>query len=141
MMLRSLTAKWKYPVFMDLKYAVSVSRLMNIIFECESVSALVMAISCDQCGGNQGLLAKLGITPDKPYFINPVDALRLIFWFLDWLHLLKNLRSNILDHALITPEGLHISKEDLEDLLPFITAEISSGYKLTRSQWLRGCHL
>ena len=37
-----------------------------------------------------------------------------------------------MDHILITPSGHHISKNDFEELLPFISAEISPGYKLTR---------
>ena len=37
-----------------------------------------------------------------------------------------------MDHVLITPWGHLISKEDFEELLPHISAEISPGYKLTR---------
>ena len=82
MMLHSLTDRdSKYPVYMDLNFSMTVKRLMKIICELESIGAKIVGISCNQCGGNQGLFSKLGVTKDKPYFTNHFDLLRLIHCF------------------------------------------------------------
>ena len=106
-------------------------RLLNNICETESAGAYVYAISSDLGGTNQGLHTQLGITPEKPYFENPVDKTRNCHVFMDEPHLVKNGRSNLMDNACIMPNGYHASKEDFEDLLPHIAdAEISTGYIL-----------
>ena len=131
-MLRSLTDKTiKYDIFMDLNYRMTKPRILKIICETESVGAFACGICCDQCGCNQGLLKDLGVTLEKPYFTNPVDPKRVCHALLDWLHGEKNLRSNMMDHALILPNGLHASKEDFEDLLTVVgSTEISSGHSI-----------
>ena len=126
-MLRSLTDKSiKIVFYCDLNSKMSINRLNATIAEAEAFGAIVKAVSCDQCGGNQGLYNNLGVTPEKPYFENPVDKSRKVHAFFDLLHCGKNIRNNLLDHACIS-NGLHISKKDFEDLLPLVSAEISPG--------------
>ena len=127
-MIRSLTDKTiKFDFFCDMDYKMTKPRIMNIIYEAESRSAYICAVSSDQGGSNQGLFNKLGLTVKKPNFKNPYDETRLVHGFYDWIHAMKNVRNHMLDHVRISPKGFHSSKEDFEDLLPHISAEISPG--------------
>ena len=127
-MLRSLTDKnIKFEVFCDLDCKMTKAQILNIICEMESHSAYICPISSDQGGTNQGLFRDLGIIVEKPNIVNPVDDKILVHGFYDWIHAQKNILSNMMDHTRVSPTGRHTSKEDFEDLLPCITAEISTG--------------
>lgn len=62
---------------------------------------IVKTIISDQGPRNQGLVQKLNITPEKPYFIRYNDKIYLIF---DSPHLLKSICNNLLTKILFHKE-------------------------------------
>ena len=65
-MVKSLTGKWKFPVYIDFDTPViPKSLLFQIIFQLEMIGIKVLITVCDQAGGNQALAKSLGIFPTK----------------------------------------------------------------------------
>merc|ERR1712020_222417 len=127
-MVRSLTGKWKFPIYVDFDVPkISKSLLFQIIFELEMIGIKVLITTCDQAGGNQGLAKSLGIFPTKKIskqlgvehdpenvtFTNPWDNEREIFFSFDWVHAFKNLRNHMLDDTMTLEKGVQITRADL----------------------------
>lgn len=123
---RSLTGKWKLPIYVDFDMPkISKSLLLQIIFQLESIGIRVLITTCDQAGGNQGLAKSLGIFTDKKTsqklgveqenvtFTNPWDPDREIFFSFDWVHAFKNLRNHMLDDTMTLEKNIHVTRADL----------------------------
>ena len=136
---RSLCANWKIIIYCQPECPMTKDLIFEIICHVERAGGIVKSIACDQGGSNRGLMKSLGVNESKPFFQDPFDPSRKTFTLYDVSHLWKSICNNFMDHGCIEPfTGFFISKEDFEELLPFITAEISSGYKLTRSSGSEG---
>jgi hypothetical protein len=106
--------------------------LFRIIISIESHGIQVWTIVFDL--GNVGLLNELGVTPEKPFFINPFDPTRKIYVNPDAPHMLKLLRNHLLDQGFIL-EGFTITRKDLEGILTFDNAELKICHKLTETHF------
>ena len=140
-MVRSLTGKWKLPVYVDFDMPViSKSLLLQIIFQLESIGIKIMITTCDQAGGNQALAKSLGIFADKKTceelgveqenvtFTNPWDSERDVFFSYDWVHAFKNLRNHMLDDTMTLQKGVNINRADLLKLRG--KTEVRGAFKL-----------
>lgn len=69
--------------------------LFEIISKLENIEFNVIALVSDMGPSNIGLWKKLGITPLKPFFVNPITHAR-VHVFADVPHLLKLIRNHFL---------------------------------------------
>ena len=140
-MVRSLTGKWKFPIYVDFYTPkISKSLLLQIIFQLESIGIKVLITTCDMAGGNQGLARSLGIFQDKKTsealgveqenvtFPNPWDSDREVFFSFDWIHGFKNLRNHMLDDTMTIKKNIHVNRADL--LKTREKTEIKGAFKL-----------
>jgi hypothetical protein len=100
-MVRSLFASWKQPVYYQYDKAMDACTLNNIISKLHDAGYIVVAVANDMGPDNQKLWLELGIGMHrkKCYFPNPAcDSLK-VFVFADVPHLLKLLRNYFLDQG------------------------------------------
>lgn len=82
LMVRSLCARWKQPVYFDFDAEMTRSTLFAAIAAVEEVGYRVVATVCDLSATNRRLLwtseveGGLGIDPDDAWFQNPCDPTR-----------------------------------------------------------------
>ena len=95
--LRGLVHKWKIPVFYDFDRPMTKQLLAEIIVPLEKHGARVCAVAADL--GNRQLMSELDISPENPWFVNPSNSKRKIYYFPDVPHLLKLIRNHLLDQV------------------------------------------
>lgn len=91
--------------------------IKDIVRQLEAVGYPVVGIVSDMGGSNQGVWRELNITPDSPYFVNPYDQNRNVYYFADVPHLIKLLRNHFIDDRLEVVDMGVIEKKIIEDLL------------------------
>ena len=131
-MIRGICHNWKQPIFYEFDSQMKADLLFRIIISVESHGIQVWTIVFDL--GNVGLLNELGVTPERPFFINPFDPTRPIFVNPDAPHMLKLLRNHLLDQG-FTFDGFTITRNDLEEILTFDSAELKICHKLTETHF------
>ena len=122
-MVRSLFSHWKQVIFFDFDCNMSKDLISTIILKCENVGVHIRAIVFDM--GNHTFIRQLRIRTELNYkMVNPADPSRLIYFFPDCPHNLKNLRNHNLDkgclflggddefHALTKQHFRHILEND-----------------------------
>ncbi|KAK7169962.1 hypothetical protein R3I94_000258 [Phoxinus phoxinus] len=119
-MVRGLFRKWKQLFgYCFTSGPIPHTRLQSLLLEaiCELRKAGMecLVFICDQGSGNRSMLARLGVTKEKPYF--EVDAVR-VFCLWDPPHLIKNIRNNWRSSG-FTLDGDHIFWGILEDLYTY----------------------
>ena len=127
--LRGIISNWKQQIFYDFDQPMTAEVLLSIIQEVEEHGIQVYTVGCDM--GNRGLLNSLGVSEEKPYFQNPFDPNRRVFFFPDAPHLLKLLRNHLLDHGYILADGTVIDKEVLQKILVMDNKEMKIHHKLS----------
>ena len=125
---RGIVGGWKQQIFFDFDAPMSKELLFKIIIQCEEHQIEIWDIVCDL--GNRGLLKDLGVTPEKPYFINPACPARKEYVFPDAPHLLKLLRNHLLDEGYQLQDGTKISGRDIEKILDHDINEYKIHHKL-----------
>lgn len=125
---RGIFANWKQIIFYDFDTPMTAELLKSVISAAEEHRIEVWSISFDL--GNHGLVNSLDVTPEKPFFQNPVYLERRIFTFPDPPHLLKLLRNHFLDHGFILSDGTEILRSDLEKILVIDNGELKIHHKL-----------
>ena len=103
--------------------------LHQIINDIESIGCKVLACTMDQAGGNEGLQSSLSVTVTKPWFANPFDPSRKIFFLFDYVHVFKNTRNHTLDKTITLEDGTVLApKKHFKQLQQFCRSnEISAG--------------
>ena len=114
-MVRGLFKKWKQPIFYQFDSPMKKELLFHIIVSTEETGVEIWGICCDL--GNYFLLTSLGITPENPFFVHPVDKSRVIYVFPDAPHMLKLCRNHLLDDGIKIDDQAFISKSDMESIL------------------------
>jgi len=71
----------------------------------------VVAMVCDNAGGNRGIWTSLKVTYENPQFAHPVTGKR-IFCISDPPHLIKLLINNLLDYGFELKDGTQILASD-----------------------------
>jgi Transposase protein/87kDa Transposase len=132
-MARGLVRSWKQPIFVDFDQKITKNLLEEIIKKVHETGFTVVAIGSD-CGPENVSLWNeangYGITPERPYMINPVDGTSKIFWFPDAPHLLKNLRNHFLNGFKDTVTGDILNAEPIREMMSLNNSEVSSIHKL-----------
>jgi len=113
-MVRSLFASWKQPVYYQFDKAMDAATLNNIILQLHDAGYIMVAITSDLGPGNLKLWAQLEIDPQKSYFQHSACNNLKVFVFADIPHLLKLLRNHLLDNGFVwkgKTVGKSLSKE------------------------------
>jgi hypothetical protein len=76
--------------------------LKEIISNLQNEGYHVVAIVCDNAKSNQRLMRELGVSEQNPFFKNPSKP-GDIFWFYDPCHILKLIRSWLIDEGFKLP--------------------------------------
>lgn len=122
-MIRGLTHDWSFPIFVQFDQGLTKENLFKIINEIEKNGIEILATISDQGGRNESLAKSLQITARKPFFQNPFDESRDIFFIFDWNHVFKNWRNNILDKITVFANGIKASKKDIQELFDFVKSK------------------
>ena len=99
MLLRGLFANFKLPIWFKFDHQLGKQEYLDIIKKIEEYGFHVVASSCDMAKANQSLAKALGVTPETPYFQNPCRPNSHIYWFYDVCHLIKLVRSHLIDQG------------------------------------------
>ncbi|XP_039307045.1 uncharacterized protein LOC105198981 isoform X1 [Solenopsis invicta] len=132
-MVRSLFANWKQPIYYDYDKAMKKDTLETIISQLYHVGYTVVAIACDMGSSNMALWSELNIEvpPKNCHFPHPVDHSLQVFAFADVPHLLKLARNHLLDNG-FTVCGQRIDKKCLQRIVDINTKDIKVSYSLTQ---------
>ena len=130
-MARGICQNWKQPVFFNFDQPMKLDLLFRIVISLETNGLQIWAVNFDL--GNVGLLGELGVSTEKPFFLNPFDPCRPIFVFPDAPHMLKLLQNHLLDQGVVLEDGTEVTKEDLEEILLVDKAELKICHKLTQN--------
>ena len=87
---KGLTHNWSVPIEIEFDKGLSLETFTQIIYELESIGIEVQAAVCDQGGRNEALARELGITAERPFFSNPFDASKDVYFLYDFNHVFKN---------------------------------------------------
>lgn len=132
LMARRIIGNWKQPIFYDFDCKMTQDVLFNVISEIESAGFHVVAMVSDLGPTNRGLLTELSITPQTPYFTNPIHPTENVYVFADVPHLVKLIRNHFVDTGFII-NGNPINKDIIEELILHTNkkSELSIAYKVT----------
>jgi len=112
-----LFSKWKQPIFYDFDTPIDKKLLNQLIFDTECLGFPVMATVSDQGGSNQGLGTELGISIKHTSLENPYESNRRIWMFYDAHHIIKLLKSHLIDHGLVLSNSTLINKSTILNLI------------------------
>lgn len=132
---RSLSGKWKQPVFYDFDCPVTKELLMKIITALEEIGFKVRGFVSDMGGSNRKLLTDLSIKPGKTFISNPYCPERKIWAFCDIPHALKLLRNHLIDSGIELANGTFVTKAAFEKLVEknYNGLDLQYCHKLTNS--------
>jgi len=132
-LLRGICSKWQQPIFYNFDTNISKALLFELIIKLESISFKVCAIVSDLGGNNQQLWNELNISVSNCNFQNPFDSSRSVEVFGDPPHIMKLLRNHSIDHGIVLPSGVLISRFEIQKLVDFDGGELKICPKLTQS--------
>ncbi len=130
-MARSLTAKWKQPIFYEFDTPMTGNLLKKIITAPEEKNIHVVGVISDMGPKNQRAFTDLGITLNKTFFQHPSNANTRVWVFYDVPHLIKLLRNHFLDSGLKLEDGTIIKKDVIQELLEKDAGEFKICFKMT----------
>lgn len=141
MMIRSLTGKWKQPIYYQFDQSVTTELFIEAIKVVELSGFRVRAFVSDMGGSNRKLYSDLKITPQSSSIQNPYCKERVIWAFCDIPHVLKLLRNHLLDEGFLLTSGKKVSKDILVKLVNHQKDnDLKFTYKITESHLLvSGC--
>ena len=104
-----LNGNWKIPVAFYLKNGLTGEVLAgvtrNLLVHLHKNGIHVFALVCDGCGGNQSMLAELGVELNYPlkatWFPHPADPANNVYVFLDNCHMFKLVRNMLAQYETI----------------------------------------
>ena len=114
---RGIIGDWKYVYFIEYDKKLTKERFNEVILSIELLGIHVLCSTCDQGPRNESLAKSLGVTNDKPYFTNPMDPTRNVYWLYDPVHLYKSFRNNTVDHVTTLADGRTFCKKDFVELI------------------------
>ncbi len=135
MLVRGLFQNWKVPCWFSYATTMNQQVYLEIIRTIEGHGLHVVTSSCDQGGANQGLASAMGIDVGRTTFANPARPDARIHWIFDVPHILKNLRSALIDKGFIM--GTEVPKEfgirEFEELLAkVLSSDVTIAPRLSR---------
>ena len=92
---RGLVRNFRIPIFADFDTPVTAELLDEFIAKVEEAGAEVIAEVNDMAPDNVGLWKSKGVTPERPWFVHPLDPTRKVFCLADPPHLVKLSREAI----------------------------------------------
>ena len=92
---RGLVRNFRIPIFADFDTPVTSELLTELITKVEEAGARVIAEVNDMAPDNVGLWKSMGVTPERPWFVHPLDPSRKVFCLADPPHLIKLSREAI----------------------------------------------
>ncbi len=135
MLVRGLFQHWKVPCWFSYSTTMDVNVYLEVIRTIEGHGLHVVTSSCDQGGANQGLASTLGIDIGRTTFANPARPESRIHWIFDVPHILKNLRSALLDKGFIMGDEVKTEfgiKEFEELLSKVLSSDVTIAPRLSR---------
>jgi len=129
--IRGLFSSWKQPIYFGYDDKLDVNRINEVLTEIHNIGLDVVAMVCDNAGGNRGIWTSLKVTYENPQFDHPVTG-KPIFCISDPPHLIKLLRNNLLDYGFELKDGTQILASDFRWLLSVDSCEFKSCHKLTQ---------
>jgi hypothetical protein len=142
--IRGIFGKWKQVIYYDWEKATKYEDVLNIIGALSNIGIDVRALVSDMGPKNTGIWSDLNLGKvkqgviNKTWFQHPVTD-KKIFVFPDFPHLIKLLRTHLLDSSINLPDGKVLDKKMYMELLKVQTAEFRLTHKLTyRHVHMRG---
>ncbi len=133
MMIRGLFQNWKVPCWFSYATTMDMQVYLEVIRTIEGHGLQVATSSCDQGGANQGLASALGVDIGRTTFANPARPECRIHWIFDVPHILKNLRSALLDKGFIMGNKVEFGIKDFEELIPnVLSSDVTIAPRLSR---------
>ena len=99
MLIRGIFANFKIPIWYRYDHVLGKNELLEIISKIELAGFHVCSVTCDMAKSNQKLAKMLGVSPESPRFENPSRPNSFIYWFYDPSHLIKLVRSHLIDQG------------------------------------------
>lgn len=101
-MIRGATKKWKQIIgyFLykaSLPWVTLRSLLYSALHFCAQSGLKVISVVCDQESSQMRLWKELGVTPSRPFLVDPANGHKITI-IPDPPHLLKNLRNNLMKY-------------------------------------------
>jgi hypothetical protein len=129
-MARGLYSQWKMPVgyFISgngIKAHQTKSLIKDSVEKLQEIGLCVKAVVCDQNSTNRSAFSQLGVSQNRPYFLDSKE--QKIHALFDVPHLLKSIRNNLLTHN-FSFENKTISFNDVKKLF-----ELDSNSTTTRA--------
>lgn len=110
---RSLTGKWKQPIYSNFDQKITPAILHELIVKLHNIHFTVVALVSDCGPTNTALWTHYDITPEKTWFDHPFQNSK-IYFFADAPHIIKLVRNWLLDTGFQFENGLTISKTPLQ---------------------------
>ena len=123
-LLRGIFSPYKIPIWYKFQREsessqITQGELYSIVAKLKEAGYyVVISLTSDMGGGNQGFAKKLGVSHSKPYFegLNAMAG-EQIWYVWDNCHLLKRLRDAFVDHGFFLAGGTFVDKSMIERLL------------------------
>ena len=134
MIVRGLFDSWKFPLRYSFGDKLTGELLNEIILKLDNIGVDVAWCASDRGPDNKALNGEhhLKTTTERPYFEHPKKDGRLVFTSYDPPHLVKALRTNVLNGALILPSGNAVmDREKFQRLLDCDKSDEGMAYKLS----------
>ena len=87
---KGLTHNWSVDLLIEFDKGLTLETYTQLIYELESIGIEVLASVCDHGGRNEALARELGITVERPFFTNPFDSSKDVYFLYDFNHIFKN---------------------------------------------------
>jgi Transposase protein len=135
-MARGLFSPWKCPVYFQHNQPVTEELLDSVITALHEAGFVVATVVSDMGTENQKLYAEMGVTEERPYFLNPVTG-EHISCFHDAPHLLKLARNHLVDQGFIlNPNSPQAQQEvacvePLQQLIKIISGRDLPSHRVT----------
>lgn len=118
--------------FFRYDFNMTVEELNSIICRIENCGYHVISITTDMFSANVSLAKQMGVSEEQPWFKNPIRPDSKIYWIFDQVHLLKLIRTHLVNSGFKLASGTLINRAMFQKLLKAKgNSEITIGFKLT----------
>ena len=117
-MIRGLVDEWEFVLFAGFDCPITKELYNEALSRIEDAGMRVLVVTCDQGGSNNSLNSRLGITVEEPWSPNPKHPERRVYHTKDWIHVMKNLKNNLMDHKVTLESGIQFeAKKELRHMI------------------------
>ncbi|KAF0308743.1 Transposable element P transposase [Amphibalanus amphitrite] len=137
LMVRGLTAAWKQPYYYELDAPMTVETLTEVVVSLEAAGLRVVACVSDMGPTSEKMWRGAGVSDAKTWIPNPADHARRLWVFADAPHLIKLLRTHVMEEngGLLIPNGRGglslLGRGSFKELLAHDAGELRLCPKLT----------